>query len=269
MSKLIENFDHFILSIPRASITKKICHATGKPAKDTQETIEIYINEARAALNFIHPLLSQRDARILEVGAGLCLVSLFLKEEGFNIVALEPTTGGFDFFSVFQKVIIDHYRDTKLEILPYPAKDLSKKNVGTFDLIFSFNVIEHIPDPLSTLHVLLNLLNTKGRMTHACPNYLIPYEPHFGIPVLASWPGLSNFFFYKKISRNRVLWDSLNFITSLEVKRFAKQHDLSLQFSQGLLANAFIRLKKDPIFRERQKNIFVLIFFSSCISWED
>jgi 2-polyprenyl-3-methyl-5-hydroxy-6-metoxy-1,4-benzoquinol methylase len=257
----IDNFNKFLKTIPIALLSEKISNNTGEGFENTVKILKTYINEARAALDFIHPLLTHHNDRILEVGAGLCIVSLFLKEEGFNIVALEPTTGGFDFFSVFQQVIIEHYRDTKLDILPYPAKDLSKKNVGTFDLIFSFNVIEHIPDPFSTLHVLLKLLNAKGKMAHACPNYLIPYEPHFGIPVLASWPKLSNFFFFKKISGNRELWDSLNFITSLEVKRFAKQHNLSLQFSQGLLADAFIRLKKDPIFRERQKNIFVMMFF--------
>jgi hypothetical protein len=102
MSELIEKFNHFILSMPLALITKKTCGATGKTAKYTQEKIETYINEARAALNFIHPLLSLGNARILEIGAGICILSLFLKKEGFDIVALEPTTAGFSFFFTFQ-----------------------------------------------------------------------------------------------------------------------------------------------------------------------
>lgn len=262
MSKLIENFDHFILSIPRASITKKICQATGKPAKYTQEIIETYINETRAALNFIHPLLSQRNARILEVGAGICILSLFLKKVGFDIIALEPATAGFGFFSTFQRAFVEHYKEIVLEMLPYPAKDLQEKNVGTFDLIFSFNVMEHIPDPLSTLYVLLNVLNKKGKMVHLCPNYSIPYEPHFGIPVLASWPGLSYFLFLKKISGNKELWNSLNFITYQEVKKFAHQHNLTVSFQQGLLYKVFSRIENDPIFRERQKSFFIMALFS-------
>jgi 2-polyprenyl-3-methyl-5-hydroxy-6-metoxy-1,4-benzoquinol methylase len=262
MSKLIENFDHYILSIPLESITKKICQATGKPTRYTQETIETYINEARAALNFIHPLLSQRNARILEVGAGICILSLFLKKEGFNIIALEPATAGFGFFSIFQRIFIEHYKEIALEILPYPAKDLREKDVGTFDLIFSFNVMEHIPDPLSILYVLLNVLNRKGKMAHSCPNYSIPYEPHFGIPVLANWPGLSYFLFFKKISRNKELWSSLNFITYPEVKKFAHQHNLTMSFQQGLLYKVFSRIENDPIFRERQKSFFIMALFS-------
>ncbi|WLE98293.1 MAG: methyltransferase domain-containing protein [Candidatus Electrothrix communis] len=262
MSKLIENFDYYILSIPLESITKKICQATGKPTRYTQETIETYINEARAALNFIHPLLSQRNARILEVGAGICILSLFLKKEGFDIIALEPATAGFGFFSTFQRFFIEYYKEIALEILPYPAKDLSKNNVGTFDLIFSFNVMEHIPDPLSTLHVLLDVLNRKGKMAHSCPNYSIPYEPHFGVPVLASSPRLSYLLFFKKISRNMALWNSLNFITYQEVIKFTHQHNLTVYFQQGLLYKVFSRIEYDPIFRERQKSFFIMALFS-------
>ncbi|MCI5162440.1 MAG: methyltransferase domain-containing protein [Candidatus Electrothrix sp. AX5] len=261
MSKLIENFDHYILSIPLESITKKIGQATGKPTRYTQKTIETYINEARAALNFIHPLLSHRNAGILEVGAGICILSLFLKKEGFNIVALEPATAGFGFFSTFQRIFIEHYKEIALEILPYPAKDLREKDVGTFDLIFSFNVIEHIPDPLSTLYVLLNVLNRKGKMAHSCPNYSIPFEPHFGIPVLVSWPGLTYFLFFKKISRNKELWKSLNFITYQEIKKFTHLHNLTVSFQQGLLYKVFSRIENDPIFRERQKSFFIMTLF--------
>ncbi|MCI5207239.1 MAG: methyltransferase domain-containing protein [Candidatus Electrothrix sp. ATG2] len=260
---VIGNFNRFILSMPLALITQKISQATKEPVNQVQENLETYINEARAALNFIHPLLPHRNARILEVGAGICILSLFLKKEGFDIIALEPAVAGFGFFSTFQKTLVEHYKETALEILPYPAKDLREKNVGQFDLIFSFNVIEHIPDPLLTLSALLNLLNKKGgKMIHSCPNYSIPYEPHFGIPVLPSWPGLTFFLFRKKISKNIELWNSLNFITYQEVKKFAHQHNLAVSFQQGLLYKAFSRIENDPIFRERQKSLFIMLMFS-------
>ena len=249
--------------MPLALIAEKVSQVTGKPTNQVQEILETYINEARASLYFINPLLPHRSARILEVGAGICILSLFLKKKGFNIIALEPAVAGFGFFSTFQATLVEHYRETALEILPYPAKDMRIEHVGTFDLIFSFNVIEHIPDPLATLSVLLDVLHDKkGKMAHSCPNYSIPYEPHFGVPVLPCWPGLTYFLFGNKISRNIELWDSLNFITYQEIKKFARQHNLAVSFQQGLLYKAFSRIENDPIFRERHKNLFIMVMFS-------
>ena len=258
-----DNFDQFILSMPLALITQKVSQTTKEPVHYVQEILETYINEARAALNFIHPFLPHRSARILEVGAGCCILSLFLKKEGFDIIALEPAAAGFDFFSTFQENLVEQYKETALEILPYPAKDLQEKNVGQFDLIFSFNVIEHIPDPLATLTVLLKILNKEGgKMAHSCPNYSIPYEPHLGIPVLPNWPELTYVLFFKTISNNKELWSSLNFITYQDIKNFSQQHNLSVSFQQRLLYKAFVRIENDPIFRERHKNFLIMILFS-------
>jgi 2-polyprenyl-3-methyl-5-hydroxy-6-metoxy-1,4-benzoquinol methylase len=242
--------------MPIDRLTKEIITETDKEERDVSEALNTYINEARASLAFVEPLLA-RDIRILEIGAGLCVVSLFLKREGFNIIALEPALAGFDFFTSLQENIIRRYNNCDLSILRYPAAKLEEKKIGQFDLIFSFNVIEHIPSPFETLSVLLRVLKGNGQMAHSCPNYLIPYEPHFGIPVLAKWPGLSKFLFNKKLSRQNELWNSLNFITYSEVKRFAKQQNLTIHFTKGLLYHALSRIENDPFFRNRQKNIYI------------
>ena len=254
--QLIENFDNFIQSIPLCRLSEEISRQTGKDQELVEEKLNLYINEAQAALHFVAPFL-RRDIRILEIGAGICVLSLFLKGAGYKITALEPTLSGFDFFAVFQKVIVENLQEIDLSILRYPAQDLQEKRVGRFDLIFSFNVIEHIPNPCATLTVLLDSLTPSGQMAHSCPNYLIPYEPHFGIPVLSIWPALSRFVFRKKIISNEEMWNSLNFITYLEVKRFARKHGVAVHFAWGLLYDAMMRLESDPIFCERQKNDYI------------
>ncbi len=253
---LISKFNRFLTLMPIERLTKKISDETGKEEKDVSEVLNTYINESRASLVFVEPLLAPA-IRILEVGAGLCVLSLFLKEEGFDIVALEPALAGFDFFTILQKNIIGRYNDSNLSVLRYPAAELQEKRVGKFDLIFSFNVIEHIPSPFETLRILLSVLDEHGQMAHSCPNYLIPYEPHFGIPVLAKWPGLSKFLFNKKISSQNTMWNSLNFITYSEVKQFAKQQNLTVHFTKGLLYHALSRIENDLIFHNRQNNIYI------------
>ncbi|MCI5119687.1 MAG: methyltransferase domain-containing protein [Candidatus Electrothrix sp. AUS4] len=259
---IIYNFDQFILSMPLALLTQKISKATGESVNHVQENLETYINEARAALNFIHPLLPHRNARILEVGSGICILSLFLKKEGFDITALEPATAGFSFFSTFQQVFTKHFNEIALDILPYPAIDLKEEQVGKFNFIFSYNVIEHIPNPFATLSVLLKVLHNQGMMVHSCPNYSVPYEPHFGIPVLSKFPQLTYLIFFKKISRNIELWSSLNFITYQEIKKFASHNNLTVHFQRELLYKIFLRIENDPVFRERHKNFIIMLLFS-------
>ena len=53
------------------------------------EKLEIYLNEARVGLRAVLPHL-EPGQRVLEVGAGLCFLSLFLKHAGFDIA--EPRT---------------------------------------------------------------------------------------------------------------------------------------------------------------------------------
>ena len=57
-----------------------------------------FVNEARVGYELIESNLSY-SSKILEVGAGLCLLSLFLRTRGYSVTALEPLAGGFDFFA--------------------------------------------------------------------------------------------------------------------------------------------------------------------------
>lgn len=99
-------------------------------------------------------------------------------------------------------------------------------------------------------------------MVHSCPNYSVPYEPHFGVPVLSNWPRLTYLIFSKKISTNIELWSSLNFITYQEIKKFASQHNLVVHFQRKLLYKIFLRIENDPVFRERHKNFIIMSLFS-------
>jgi 2-polyprenyl-3-methyl-5-hydroxy-6-metoxy-1,4-benzoquinol methylase len=65
---------------------------------------------------------------------------------------------------------------------------VTTEHAGTFDLIFSNNVFEHVRDVQAALATLGALLRPGRVMVHNCPNYDVPYEPHFGIPLLPLRP---------------------------------------------------------------------------------
>jgi len=255
-----KKLDLFIEKIPRRKIIDDTVLATKANPEQISRILDTFINETRVCLNLIKEYLSPQ-LHILEVGAGLCLFSLFLKEQGYVITALEPSAGGFELFDKMKKIILNHYNFLSLTTLEIKAENLTKNN-GKYDLIFSSNVIEHIPDFPSAFDSMLNVLGPNGKMVHGCPNYIIPYEPHLGIPVVKSMKKISELIFKKKIMQRKDLWDSLNFVTYFSVRNYAKKNKLNYGFKKKMLYEAFIRIDKDTEFRKRHaKGMFTFIYF--------
>ncbi len=245
--------DEFLTKLPVASLAREIAGKTDAEPNKIERMLNTYINEARVSFSLVEKHLS-RQSRILEIGAGLCLLSLFLKREGFNIIALEPALGGYGLFDVAKQTLLDHFSDIPLEVLTCPAQELNAAEHGSFDLIFSNNVIEHIPDWQAAMSAMGGLLSTHGMMRHSCPNYTVPYEPHYGIPVFRHFPKLSRRLFLSS-KADPGIWDSLNFIRHKDVKTFCAAHALSCNFEKALLYKALMRIDEDPVFKSRHKGL--------------
>jgi len=196
--------------------------------------------------------------RILEVGAGLCLTSLFLRQQGYNITALEPAIGGFDLFARIKQAMLENYLDIDLQVMEKPAQQLNPTEDGCFDLIFSNNVMEHIPDWPAALDAMATVLATDGLMLHACPNYTVPYEPHYGVPVFRHFVKLSKHLFLGK-AHDQGIWNSLNFITCRELGSHCNSLGLNCHFEKALLYKALKRIDNDPLFEKRHKGAVATI----------
>jgi len=179
-----QQLEEFINEIDVQKCAQEVATRIGDDISATQGKLSIYINEARASLELVKPYLD-KNITILEIGAGLCAFSLFLKREGYNVTALEPAAGGFDFFEISKKVLHEQMGDLQLDVIEIKAEELINHTSGHFDLIFSCNVVEHIPDLEEALNGMLSVLAEDGVMVHSCPNYVVPYDPHFSIPVKA------------------------------------------------------------------------------------
>ena len=250
---LDDKLEYFISNIPVMLFVNRIHDASSYDKEHIKNLVLTFINEARETLRFLSPYLNKED-RILEVGAGLCIFSLFLKNECYDIVALEPALGGYELFSVSKDIIIKYYQEMQLDILEMKAEDINRKIHGKFDLVYSSNVIEHIPHFDKTLDALTNILSCEGKMVHSCPNYFIPYDPHFQIPVFKKMPELSISLFGNKIT-SLALWRSLNFISYFDLTLYAKHRDIRLSFEKGLLYQAFRRLDTDIYFEKRHSGL--------------
>lgn len=191
--------------------------------------------------------------RILEVGAGGGLLSGFLQSRGLDLVAIEPAAHGFEATSQLAALISEATR-VSAKILPLSARDVAPERHGFFDLIFSVNVIEHFQPMNENLDALTRVTGRGGVQVHTCPNYHVPYEPHYGIPLLPFAPQRTPFLGSR---RSESLWWSLNFITSTDLEAYARRSGLAISFQQGSLGEALERLCAEPAFAARHPKILL------------
>lgn len=214
---------------------------------------EIYlnaiINEALLALQLLEPIpLANR--RVLEVGAGAGLLTAFLQSRGIDLVGIDPVGSGFGGTPTLREIV---RKSTRMEprILPLEARRLDPHDHGLFDVIFSINVVEHFQPFEPNMVGLVRVMGSMGLQIHTFPNYFVPYEPHFGIPLLPFAPHLTMRVWRREL-RNDPLWQSLNFITAGQIRRFAARHGLEVAFEPGAMALTLRRLQSEPAFAARQ-----------------
>jgi 2-polyprenyl-3-methyl-5-hydroxy-6-metoxy-1,4-benzoquinol methylase len=228
---------------------------------DLHEKLDVYLNEVHVALDLVSDALSGmgREGRVLEVGGGIGAVSACLAHLGHEVVAIEPGGPGFEDMLLLQAAI-----DGALDgmpalsgsrtVLPIGVEDLDPDVHGRFALVLSANVLEHVADVELALDRMQSVLAPDGVQRHVCPNYAFPYEPHFAIPLVPSTPSLTRVLLPRRITRTS-LWESLNFITARQVRRWGRRAGVAVRFDRGVLAEALERFLGDEVFAERHAGL--------------
>ncbi len=244
----MEDWEGFCASLRSESLIAEIVRRSGEPEERVRAIVTAHLAEGAIGLDVARRGLVPGQ-RILEVGAGFGIVSLYLKQAGYDICALEPYAEGFELFRIATEEIASRTGVT-LPRIERGVQDLDPAQDGSFDFIFSVNVLEHVPDFHEAIDAMTRVLKPGGLMIHSCPNYWIPYEPHLSIPLLPFLPAATATLLPSSL-RNSAVWRSLNFVTYGDAKRAAKRNRLAISFVPGLLSGVFRRLAYDPVFSER------------------
>jgi SAM-dependent methyltransferase len=231
-----------------------------RDAPHLQRLLEIFAQEARVGREWLGPSLNllAPGAAILEVGAGLMLLSCQLAKEGFRVAALEPIGQGFSSFCDLQKLVLAHARERGIapEVLPIAVERLDQER--RFDFAYSINVMEHVGDFERALERIGRAIRPGAEYRFLCANYLFPYEPHFNIPTVFS-KALTEKLFRRRIYGNTSVgdaagvWKSLNWISVPKVARAVRNlSDVSVHFDRSMLEAVLLRTVGDREFSSRR-----------------
>jgi len=221
---------------------------------------EDYAGEARFGLDIIAGDLARipAGASILEIGAGMGLLSALLQRVGFQVVAIEPIGEGFSHLDRLRDIVLDTARahGCAPSFQDIAAESLVLENC--FDYAFSINVMEHVRSVQSVMKRVFAAMKPGARYRFVCPNYLFPFEPHFNILTLGS-KRLTGLLFgpwifkSKKVADPEGTWGSLNWITVPQVRRVCRE-DLRCDpwFDSDMLYQFVIRVLSDEDFQRRR-----------------
>jgi len=224
-----------------------------------------YYEESRFGLELIIEDLASmtENANILEIGSGIGLLSQYLASKGFQVTSIEPSGQGFGMMSNLQEHVNKYFGLTNLNFIHHHSTIEEFNPNSKYGYIFSINVFEHIKDPLHGLRKTQSLLGVGGFARIITPNYGVPYEPHFHIPI----------FFSKKLTfvvfRSRIknfkcfdpigLWDSLNWISISKIKRMLISESIPGSFSLRATQLYFQRFEGENQFLARKGRFFKFI----------
>lgn len=244
-----EKARQFLEELRHSIELKAVADLVGLDHEQLRAEVDMSLAEAMQTISLLHGLEFKRGDNALEVGAGFGFASLALASFGYNVTALEPGGTGFE----KNRTLAAHFFSISGLSVHYVGETVEKadfSNRPAFDLIISNNVLEHINNVFAGLSNLAAALGSDGLMIHSCPNYVFPYEPHFGIPLVPLKPRWTSRILPGNIASSD-LWKSLNFISVKEVTAVAGANDLYVAFERGTMFTSISRLNSDAEFASR------------------
>jgi len=151
------------------------------------ELVPEFVRYSREA-SFFHNLLQTQlkqippGSRIIEIGSGVGLLSMMLSADGFWIEGFEPFSHGYEKAQLVHDALVKSWTGPPVAFHDFEfQKAATNEAAPTFFL--AINVMEHVMNPKSLLQTVRDEMAPADSFRLIFPNYTIPYEPHFNIPV--------------------------------------------------------------------------------------
>jgi SAM-dependent methyltransferase len=222
--------EDIIISNDVRELVKDFCEdfviQLGNPSSDLSVNIEsvLDIKQRQQLLRDVELALhcDLRTLDILEIGAGVGLFTVLCKKMGLSIRGVEPAANTYsNSVRARHKLLkdndlpIDTIADSIGETLPFED--------AQFDLVLSFNVLEHVSKPEQVLREAYRVLRPGGLVYFRMPSYNTFYEGHYGIPWLPWLTKRTAKPYVNLWGRNPLFLDELYFVRPGFVKKIAQK----------------------------------------------
>jgi len=150
-----------------------------------------------------------RGLRLLEVGFKEGLFLQVCRQAGIEAVGLEVQP------DYYKNV---HLRQPELELILYDGNHIPLSD-ASFDIIVSYQVLEHVGSLETTLAECVRLLKPGGIMYHVVPNYRSFYEGHYKV---FWWPFLNQTtgrWYLKLLRKYTPYYETLNIVKPKHLRR--------------------------------------------------
>lgn len=157
--------------------------------------------------------------RVLEIGCGVGASQLAGRREGLEMVGIEPSFLG---ARAGGALFAEHgRRDAAIvcgvgEHLPFGD--------GTFDVVCSFQVFEHVRNPAFVLAETSRVLRRGGAFVHIFPNYGSCWEGHYGVPWVPFLPKSLGRLYLRALGQDLSMLEELQLVNYLSVSALLRSH---------------------------------------------
>jgi SAM-dependent methyltransferase len=146
-----------------------------------------------------------KNYKVLEIGSGVGSFVIAAKANNVDCYGIEPNLVGVKTSVIRDGALKDRILCGVGEQLPYKDE--------IFDLVVSFQVLEHTQKPDDVLRESIRVLKKNGYLYFVIPNYNSFWEGHYGLFWLPCFPKKIGKIYLKLLGRDSKFLESLNYIT--------------------------------------------------------
>jgi len=236
-------FKSVIVSRETIDLLKKSIKKCYKSLAEPKDNIKAQLDKQLAIkrLKVVAEILQgKQSAKVLDLGCGVGYLVAFLNKNNIDAYGIEPDK--YSFAAAQSLLKTNKIKSSKIKQAMGESFNFKEK----FDLIISFQVIEHTQNPQKVFKQCHQHLKKDGRIYFIIPNYHSFWEGHYGV-LWTPWLNKTLAKIYiKLLGKDPSFINTIQFITPKMIKKILSQTDFKLislgeeEFKQRMIKGSFM-----------------------------